>query len=226
MKVQKITLLLGFLFPVILCAQQDEIMLKPRTVYPGHVIENNGDTVQGYVFFTTLIGNQTHIRFYSDPAGRELIAKYDPGDIRGYNVEGMHYASVPFSGKGYSKKKSFMICLAEGPVSLYKWYYDESAMMGGDDLNEAMGKEKVLDVDLEEGLEVQMFGVKGTQDPEDFWALGFLMKFRKKMSDYLADYPELAAKIANKEPGYTADDLVRIIEEYNGHQMSSEGGKE
>lgn len=109
--------------------------------------------MQGHVFFTTLIGNQTQNKFYRDPAGKELIATYDPGDIRGYMVEGLHYASVPFSGK-------------------------------------------VLDVDLDEGLEVQMFGVKITQDPEDFYALGFLMKFRKKMSDYLADYPELYRQVS------------------------------
>jgi hypothetical protein len=88
-------------------------------------------------------------------------------------------------------------------------------MMGGDDLNEAVGKEPVLNVDLEEGLEIQMFGVKDNNKPEDLYALGFIMKFKKKMSAYLSDYPELASKIANKEPGYTADDLQKIIEEYN-----------
>jgi hypothetical protein len=41
------------------------------------------------------------------------------------------------------------------------------------------------------------------------------MKFKKKMSEYLSDNPDLAIKISNKEPGYSHDELLKIIKEYN-----------
>jgi hypothetical protein len=205
----------GFLIPFYLFAQIDETQIKPRTILPGYVVSLDGDTTTGYLFFTTLIGNQTHIKFYRDQEGKNPVDDFKPGTIKSYGFSDLHYASVPFSGKGYGKNKSFMIRLVEGPVSLYKWYYSESTMMSGDDLNEAMGKESVLKTEPAEGLEVQVFGVRGNEEPEDFYSTGFAMNFKKKMSAYLSDYPELAGKIADKTPGYRHDSLVKIIREYN-----------
>ena len=54
---------------------------------------------------------------------------YKPKDLKCYRVGEIQYVTVPFSGKGFSRNKSFMIRLSKGPVSLYQWYYDESLMI-------------------------------------------------------------------------------------------------
>mgnify|MGYP001453120932 CR=1 FL=1 len=86
MKTFKCYLIGIFLVPFLLSAQQGEIALKQRTFYPGYIVDLNKDTIRGYLFFSTLIGNQTHIKFYRDLSGKELIAKYNPGDIVGYGI--------------------------------------------------------------------------------------------------------------------------------------------
>ena len=44
---------------------------------------------------------------------------------------------------------------------------------------------------------------------------GFLLGFKKKMSEYVSDYPELAKKIEKKEKGYGAMGHYQIVDEYN-----------
>jgi len=43
---------------------------------------------------------------------------------------------------------------------------------------------------------------------------GFLI-YRMEEGDYFADTPEIEKKIANKEEGYSAKDIVNIVKEYN-----------
>lgn len=45
--------------------------------------------------------------------------------------------------------------------------------------------------------------------------MSYLLKFKKTMSEYLSDCPEIAEKIANKEEGYQWANLEDIIREYN-----------
>lgn len=199
---------------------QEEVALKPRWMYPGCIISLQNDTLKGYIEFMTPLANQMMVRFYTEPSENRPSGKYKPDDIKGYLVESLYYESVPFSGEGVSRKNSFMIKILDGPVSLYKWYYDPDLAFGGQDLNEAMGTENVMDVDLYEGLETQVFGVKKGEKPVDFYSMKYVMKFKKNMSEFVAADTELAGKIENKEPGYTHDYLVRIIQEYNAFLQS------
>ena len=195
--------------------QDLESPLPPRTMHSGYVVNLEGDTVQGWVKFMTVIANQFNVSLYAQESDSRPQASYKPKDLMGYQVGDLYYASVPFSGEGFSRKRSFMIRLIEGPVSLYQWYYDESLMFDSQDLNEAMGREEVLSVELDEGMEIQYFGVRGNEKPVDFSSVKFGMNFKKQMSKYVSDCPELAEKIASRTEGYGYGDLPRIITEYN-----------
>lgn len=47
------------------------------------------------------------------------------------------------------------------------------------------------------------------------------MGFKKKMSEYVNEYEELAKKIANKEKGYKVFNINKIIDEYNAWYMKA-----
>ena len=208
-------------FAPLLHSQEEESPLTLRTRYPGYIINNYGDTIKGLIEFKTLIANQFNVWLYEGPTSGKPLEKFKPKDINSYKVDRLMYVSLPFSGKGFSKKNTFMIRVIDGPISLYEWYYDESLMVDDDDLYEAAGVEKAMDVDLEEGIVQQLFAVKNDGKPVDFTSLKFSMKFKKLMSEYVADYRELSAKIANKEEGYKYENYMEIIKEYNGWYLKN-----
>lgn len=208
-------LVITTLFVINGITQDLESPLPPRTIQQGYVVNLEGDTAKGYIMFMTVIANQFNVSLYENKSDNKPLAKYKPKDLEGYQVGDLYYSSVPFSGEGFSRKRSFMIRLVEGPVSLYKWYYDESLMLDGQDLNEAMGREEVLTVELDEGITVQYFGVRGNEKPVDFSSVKYGMNFKKHMSRYVSDCPELSEKIAAREEGYGYDNLAHIITEYN-----------
>jgi hypothetical protein len=196
-------------------AQMEQPALQRGSLHEGFVVLTNGDTIHGFIKFTTFIANQFNVHLFNQKSDPKPSAKYKPKDLKAYSMGTIRYTSVPFSGKGVSRNKSLMISLVEGPVRLYKWFYDESLMLDGQDLNEATGRENVLTVDLDEGIAYQYFGVRGREKPVDFSSVKYGMNFKKHMSKYVSDYPELSGKIASRQPGYGYDNLDRIIEEYN-----------
>lgn len=135
--------LTAVLMVVPLIGQENESPLKPRSLYQGFVVTTNGDTTYGYIMFMTVIANQFNVQIYHQQSDKKPFAKYKPKDLRCYKVGDIHYVSVPFAGKGFSRNKSFMIRLAYGPVSLYEWYYDESLMLDSQEINAATGQEQV-----------------------------------------------------------------------------------
>jgi len=67
----------------------------------------------------------------------------------------------------------------------------------------------------EDELKEQLLGCRNGEELQDFGSLPYLMKFKKSMSEYLSDCPEIANKIAGKEEGYVYGNLEKIIVEYN-----------
>ena len=57
-------------------------------------------------------------------------------------------------------------------------------------------------------------------DVIDLADVGLLMSFKKRMSSYVKDYPELATKILNKEKGYGILGINNIVREYNKWYMA------
>lgn len=148
---------------VVLATTQDlQSPLAPRTMCQGYVVNNEGDTAQGWIKFMTVIANQFNVSLYENESDDTPVGKYKPKD-----------------------------------------------------LNEVMGREEVLSVDLDEGITVQYFGVRGNGKPVDFSSVKYGMNFKKHMSKYVSDCPELADKISAREEGYGYENLAHIIVEYN-----------
>jgi len=207
--------LFPFLFSGILNAQETEIPLKLRTVYPGYVVTTTGDTIHGFPKFMTLISNQVSLLFYDNEQGKGSSEKFKTKDLLAYMVGGVEYERVPFTGMGLSRKQCFMIREASGHVSLYRYFFDKSTILNYDDIREARGEKKVLPGELKYGIQEQLFGVKKGEKPVDFNSSIFILNFKKRMSKYVADCPELSEKIFNKNEGYYPDNVINIIREYN-----------
>jgi|WetSurMetagenome_2_1015567.scaffolds.fasta_scaffold85120_2 hypothetical protein len=95
--------------------------------------------------------------------------------------------------------ESFLLCQEVGPITLFDYnFVDEMASPATNKVTTYM--------QLPNG------------DVIDISSL--LLGFAKKMSGYVKDYPELAAKITNKEKGYGLLNLNSIVREYNAYYMS------
>jgi hypothetical protein len=95
--------------------------------------------------------------------------------------------------------ESFLLCQEVGPITLFDYnFVDEMASPPTSKITTYM--------QLPNG------------DVVDISSL--LLGFAKKMSGYVKDYPELAAKITNKEKGYGLLNINSIVREYNAWYMS------
>lgn len=195
---------------------QHESELKRGTIYPGYIIKLNGDTVHGFLLNINLWLNQHQTYFYTDTLDKKNREKYTPKELKAYQVGCRHYESIqhPFTYSIY--KNNFILQKAKGAIDLYVWYY-----------NQDRGKLSSPDITLvdlskallfnEQDLWKNVFGMKADGKLTEFTALRFLLKFAKNMSAYVADEPDLSAKISAKTPGYLGidRDIENIIIEYN-----------
>lgn len=185
--------------------------LKLWTIYPGYVVTLENDTIDGYLQLSNLVDNQKKVLFYKEPDDENYAKKYKAKDIKGYKVGPRCYESFKFGPATENKGEYFFLKILDGPLSLYKWYYypqdptDESSMV---DVDLVMGLN-------EDGLDSQLIGIKPGEDALQLDSPKFISRFSKNMSRYLADYTELAEKIANKVEGYRYEDLEEIVWEYN-----------
>jgi hypothetical protein len=184
--------------------------LRKEILYPGYLISLSDDTLAGMVMFKSLTRNQTEVVFYDSVAigHNPRIAK--PGEINGYVISGMNYRSVPFSGRYSSRKMTFMYCLADGPVSVYKWFFHEKQQYFED--NAFWDYKTTYAVD---DIQHQFFVCRKNSKPLVISDCEIEFRFEKKMIRYLSDNKMIASKIKEKQPGYRCNDLVRIINEYN-----------
>ncbi len=217
---KKLILLMTLLTAAGLSAQEVQDEVKLWTIYPGFIITHQDDTLHGFIKLNNHIDNQRRALFYDRPDGEKYAMKYRPKDIKAYQVGPRFYESFKFWPETEARGVHFFYRLIEGPVSFYKWYYEpvedskKRIQMDGD---------KIEKIDLsfnESTLSTQLIGIKLGGDPEQLDNLKFATNFKKNMSRYLADYPELAAKIANKEDGYRFENIEAIIREYNDWYIS------
>jgi len=152
---------------------------------------------------------------YADPNDRESRVKYSPKEIRAYQVGPRHYESFHRMFTNSTHADNFLLRKIDGPVKYYVWYFDE-------DRTKAAVWDKLSLTDLakaflmeEEELWKEEFAMREGEITLTEFNLKFLMKFAKNMSGYVADYPELAQKIAVKQEGYKNIDIGKIIREYN-----------
>ncbi len=194
-----------------LMAQDEQEEVNLWTIYPGYIITHDNDTIHGYLELSNYVDNQKKVLFYESANDERYAKKYKAKEIKGYKVGPRSYESFRFWPKNESKGVHFFLKVLDGPVSLYELYYkpqdptDESAM---GDVDIVMGLN-------EKNLDTQLIAIKPGGEPVQLDKLKFFRNFKKNMSRYLADYPELAERIANKEEGYRYENLNEIIREYN-----------
>jgi hypothetical protein len=212
---KKLLLLLAMMISGGLMAQEDQKEVKLWTIYPGYVITHNDDTIHGYIKLNNFIDNQRNALFYNNPDDQKYAIRYKAKDIKAYKVGPRYYESFKFWPETEARGVHFFLKVIEGPVSFYKWYYEpveqSKKRIQVDD-------EGISKIDLsfnEANLSTEFIGIKLGSEPEQLDGLKFATNFKKNMSKYLEDYPELASKIANKEEGYRFGNIEDIILEYN-----------
>lgn len=183
------------------------------TIYPGYIITNFNDTVNGYLLLKNKIANQGKVFFFDSPDAKEPSGKYKPKDIKAYMVAGRFYETMKYSPEYTTMRYSFLLRVIDGPVCLYKAYYDDKERIKIDEKDIWNSK---IDLSFSEGeLKDQNLGGRQGEEIQFFDSMSYLLKFKKTMSKYLSDCPEIANKIANKEEGYQWINLEKIILEYN-----------
>jgi hypothetical protein len=206
---------------VTLLVEPTEAPVKLWTRYPGYIITKSNDTINGYLLLKNKISNQGKVFFFDSPDAKEPSAKYKPKDIKAYKVANRFYESVKYSPEYTTMRYCFLLRTVNGKVKFYKSYFDDKQRIKIDE-NDIWNSKIDLSFSEDELKEVWL-GSKDGGELEDFNSFGYLLKFSKNMSKYLADCPEIANKIASKKPGYEYGNLEKIIQEYNELTSLKEG---
>jgi hypothetical protein len=166
---------------------------KYNKIYAGYYVTLAGDTINGYLRHGDKVKNQKNCEFFENEMDRKPLHKFSPKDISAYTVGDKVYRSVNYSGGLMSKPLRFNLVLRDGPITEYIFYSEDGTAE-------------------ERGFFHKPHDPRNS-DPKQL--SDFSLKFSKKMSDYVEDYPELAEKVRNKDKGYGLIRILDIIEEYN-----------
>ena len=104
----------------------------------------------------------------------------------------------------------FNLLMKNGHISQYTFYTKDEGYV----LQVRKGGETEAEYDKRICKEQTVFQ-KGDEQPFQDGEPGFILKFAKKMSEFVSDYPELSKKIAAKEKKYGLANRFDIIDEYN-----------
>lgn len=174
--------------------------------YPGYVVTNAGDTLRGYVEHGDKTRNQTKCTFYTDISNSKTKKTYKPDELKGYAVGDKVYRSMHYSGGLFGKPLNFLLAVKLGKVTRFNFYSKDELV------KVLVGNETEAQHDARVCKE-EIVWQKDNEDPIPNTSL--FLGFAKKVSKLLADYPELAKKVENKESGYTTLKILDIIDEYN-----------
>lgn len=195
-------------------SQVDDNWEEKSKKLPGWVITNNGEKIEGYLKRFLKIKSQRKVKFFKTLDSKPVV--YGPKDLKAYKIADDYYESLPYEGFS-GKKKVFLLRSVEGRITLFN-YYDLVEDDKGREMSFSSGKntEIVLDFDGHK-IEQRVLAIKDGKERLKFGTTKFVFSFKKVMSKYVADYPELAKKIKKKEKGYRLLSLYKIIDEYNAH---------
>ncbi len=139
----------------------------------------------------------------------ETLTNYNPDNTVYYELENStRWLSTRFfnlKAPDDPKRKggaTFLHVMEEGPISYFDYI--------------------LIDGSTPPATEVKAFLQLPNGEAVDF--SGMLLGFKNKMSGYVKDFPELSAKIANKEKGYGITNINRIVREYNTWYLGKNAG--
>ena len=167
-------------------AQSNGPSLEYR-LYPGTVTTTDGQTIKGHIRNGDNQYNQKKCEFYGDMNDSRSRKTYSPADLASYTIENYQYKSINYSGglPFIKASRNFVFVVKSGSITTFVYYTPDQ----------------------------QLVWQKGNEDP--IGNASMLMSFKKNILKLVGDYPELAAKIQNKESGYGLLGIDKIVEEYN-----------
>ena len=175
-------------------AQNDDYINKKEVSV--QIITNEGKILFGKTRFSYMSELQEEIWFYypakDDPSHKD-IQVYRPFEIAGFTLDGKQFISIEQAGLVAGLNQFFLQKDIEGKLKLFTLY-------------------KLDNIDKVESQENFL-----QKDADKYYSLKNLkfINFKKTMSSYVSDCPDLSEKIADKT--YIAQDIEKIVEEYNGY---------
>ena len=163
--------------------------------YHGYVVTNSNDTIKcKFRVQTNLVNDNIYY-----PSSRTIVTlndagektKYKPNQLKSYYLQGPNIRNYRFVSLKEDNNKSFYHEVLKGKICLYYLY--EPNMSGGDPI-------KTIYI-LKEG---KLNKIKG-------------LGLRKKVGEFLIDYPEVYETWINSNQSFDIDQMEYIVELYNKH---------
>lgn len=177
--------------------------------YPGYVIDENGEKIEGFITYKDRYSLQNEVVFYKEKGNKKTREKYKTADLKEYKVADKLYHCIHYSGGLLKKPIRGNLLLSEGCINQYIWYNREDNY-----LIMQRGSEE-SDEEFYNRMYPSVWVLKRADSDEARSHDYFALKFAQKMAEWVADNPALAEKVKNKEKGYGMLSMVKIIDEYN-----------
>ncbi len=211
---KRITLVLALLITATSFAQIDDNWEDASEKLPGYIITKKGEKIEGYLKRFLKIKSQRKVKFFKTLDDKPQVFKAK--DLKAYQIANDYYESHPYEGLS-GKTKVFLLRTVEGKIDLFEYYIRVEDDQGKElTLSKKGNTEISLDFDGTK-IQTELLAVKDEKDYLKFASPKVMFSFKKIMSKYVSDYPELAKKIKNKEKGYRILGILKIINEYNAH---------
>ena len=211
---KKIALMLALIVSGLGFSQIEDNWEDHSEKLPGYIITKKGEKIEGYLKRFLKIKSQRKVKFFKTLESKPET--YNAKELQAYKIADDYYESHPYEGLS-GKTKVFLLRTIEGKITVFEYYIrvedDKGAEMS---LGKKSNTEIILDFDGTK-IETQILALKDGKEYLKFSSPKMVLSFKKIMSKYVSDYPELAKKIKNKEKGYKVWNVLNIINEYNAH---------
>ncbi|NLL15342.1 MAG: hypothetical protein GX267_18240 [Fibrobacter sp.] len=182
---------------------------------PGFFINKEGDTV--YVTFNVTVSLfrqeakieriQEKIRYYDSLNNTNTLKPENASEVVIVNsVDTIRMLSRTNNlglGSFFARNGIFLRLIKDGTLKLFKYYESKSSAPGHNNSNNTMSGGYTY--------EIESYILQKKNEP--LFRTRSQVTFRKDMTDYLSDCPELVKKIEQKK--YRKEDMALIVEEYN-----------
>ncbi|WP_010177689.1 hypothetical protein [Aquimarina agarilytica] len=181
---------------------------------PGFVITKKGEKIEGFIKRKGKIASQRTVKFYTKKEDKKPT-KYGPKDLNAYKILNDYYESIPYEGLT-GKTKVFIHQSVQGKINLFEYFQYVTEDLAQATVAKKGNTEVAIDIDGKR-LQTEIIAIKETGEVLKFASPKMILGFKKVVSNYMKDYPELATKIKNKEKGYGMLSILKIVYEYNAN---------
>lgn len=212
MKIKSILFSAFMLSSFIMMAQDwSSDVYKMGELYPGYIVDASGKKTEGFIKYDNRYDMQNDVLFYTNKEDKKSKVKYATADLKEYMVADKLYHCIHYSGGLLAKPIRANLVVKEGCITEYVWYDRNEAYMT---MTRGVGES-------EEDFYTRMYPPTSVYvkdgDEEAKTIAGFALKFADKMSEWISDNAALSEKVASKEKGYGALNMLNIIDEYNAN---------